>query len=399
MSHAFKFFLYRFLNREHNKFEQVAFKAACHLFCGVFSIPKAIKHVMLEEIEKHEWKKVLRRLSWLGARKTRGLLSFSDDYFDFSVGLTTSAALKAYDYIERCAGDDFLKQITLAQLASAVLESQVPPGHACELTTLKNNEYDELYTRHVGAANSFLTELKRGQMHSNEAHNGKSLNDAEMHQDQAKGRSQGTNLMHKYGYTVFKQVLDISSHADVPVFVISGTFLGLIREKNFIPHDFDIDLGVMQDEYSEELIRTVDAHQDFRVSEPDFPCFREVDADGAVTYRRERIPALVKIYHKNGVQVDLFVHFDEGSIVWHGSSLHRWDNKKFDLIERDFLGEAVLSPANHDEYLTENYGDWRTPVKKFNCNVGTPNITLSNSCKTRCYFLKKDYFSLDDPVY
>ena len=27
-----------------------------------------------------------------------------------------------------------------------------------------------------------------------------------------------------------------------------------------------------------------------------------------------------------------------------------------------------------DRYLTENYGDWRTPVTEFDCATGTPNI-------------------------
>lgn len=102
---------------------------------------------------------------------------------------------------------------------------------------------------------------------------------------------------------------------------------------------------------------------------------------------------MIKLHHNSGVQVDIFIHFEEGPVYWHGSSLHRWDNLKFDLVEREFLGLNVLAPREADRYLTENYGDWRTPVKQFNCSTGTPNVAISDSCKTRCYFLKREYFS------
>ena len=40
-------------------------------------------------------------------------------------------------------------------------------------------------------------------------------------------------------------------------FVLAGTFLGFIREKSFLTHDLDIDIGLMSEDISLEQIKTV----------------------------------------------------------------------------------------------------------------------------------------------
>ena len=43
------------------------------------------------------------------------------------------------------------------------------------------------------------------------------------------------------------------------------------------------------------------------------------------------------------------------------------------LEEREFLGRTHLIPKDYDTYLTENYGDWRTPKVAFDSAFDTPN--------------------------
>jgi len=310
VKHSIKFFLYKYLHKEHSRFELSIFKFSCHMFCGFFAIPASIKDVVLREIEKNDLKNAMRRLSWLGFWRTRGILCVRDDYFDFSIGLNMIAAQQGYDFIKGRRNNNFLKQIALAQLSSAVLEAQVPQDSSRELEKLRSASYDDLYRKHLDCATSMLHDVKASTPHSSPIDQAvKSLaKDPQQPKVSVGARS---NLMHKYGLKVLKKVLSIFADNGTPVFVISGTFLGLIREKNFIAHDYDIDLGVMEGDFNAELIKLFQAHQDFRVSEPEFPCFREVDEQGAVTYRRADVPALVKIYHKTGVQVDLFIHFSE----------------------------------------------------------------------------------------
>ena len=112
----------------------------------------------------------------------------------------------------------------------------------------------------------------------------------------------------------------------------------------------------------------------------------------------ERSLALVKLIHENGINVDVFVHHREGGVLWHGSSIHRWENSVFDLAEHTLGGVRVLGPADADRYLTENYGDWRTPVTEFNCTTGTPNLVITRSFRSVALFLTRlGHFAHGDP--
>ena len=80
------------------------------------------------------------------------------------------------------------------------------------------------------------------------------------------------------------------------------------------------------------------------------------------------------------MHIDFFIHHkehrDENLYIWHGSSIHRWDNSTFTLKRYNFGGTEVFGPAESDKYLTENYGDWRTEVKNFSCTTDTPNFSV-----------------------
>ena len=147
-------------------------------------------------------------------------------------------------------------------------------------------------------------------------------------------------------------------------YVISGTFLGIVREGGFLAHDYDIDVGVTFDpEHPEVLDDLVAALR----RSPRYVVKKLDDAQTVVEvepgrYAVERAPALVKLIHENGINVDVFVHHRDGDRLWHGSSIHRWENSAFDLTDYTLAGVPVLGPADADRYLTENYGDWRTPV-------------------------------------
>ena len=59
----------------------------------------------------------------------------------------------------------------------------------------------------------------------------------------------------------------------------------------------------------------------------------------------------------------------------------------------------MLGPADADRYLTENYGDWRTPVTEFNCTTGTPNLVISRTFRSVALFLTRlAHFAHGDPV-
>lgn len=180
--------------------------------------------------------------------------------------------------------------------------------------------------------------------------------------------------------------------SDMRWFLVSGSFLGLIRENGFLPHDYDIDIGVFEDEI--DIDATIAA-----VARSGRFVLKKYDHHTSSLFRPEievvnpAIPYILKLVHLSGVHIDLFIHYRDTQSTpasyWHGSSLHRWNNSPFELKTYNFYDMQVLGPADADTYLTENYGDWRTPVTEFNCTTDTPNLVLMPHPVAVVIFLKR----------
>jgi hypothetical protein len=176
--------------------------------------------------------------------------------------------------------------------------------------------------------------------------------------------------------------------ATVPWYVISGTFLGLIREGGFLAHDYDIDLGIhAEDADLPEIVSAIARSRDFFLHKSDVQQTFHRGLDGTVL--SDARPILYKIVHRSGLHIDLFVHYLDDGQRWHGSNVHRWTNHAFALAPYQLAGVAVLGPADADRYLTENYGDWRTPRTDFNPSTGTPNLAMVHNLASFVLFLRR----------
>lgn len=163
----------------------------------------------------------------------------------------------------------------------------------------------------------------------------------------------------------------------MPWYIISGTFLGAVREGTFLSHDYDIDIGINAEDFSESaLLEAILQASDLTLVNIS-PHLHLTEHNGVLTDHAR--PALYHILHISGIGIDVFIHHLDGDLRWHGSAEHRWDNHDFALIDYTISGLPVRGPALADRYLTENYGDWRTPVKTFNCSTGTPNVRFNHS--------------------
>ena len=182
----------------------------------------------------------------------------------------------------------------------------------------------------------------------------------------------------------------------MPWFLVSGTFLGLVREKAFLAHDYDIDFGVFEDQIDiATTCAAILASDQFVLKKYDYHRSSLFTTDTVST--NPDMPYILKIIHTSGIHIDLFIHYRDTkttpAVYWHGSSLHRWENSAFEIIPYTFYDHTVLGPANADAYLTENYGDWRTPVTEFNCSTDTPNLALVPHPIAVVIFLKRYVFS------
>jgi hypothetical protein len=160
-------------------------------------------------------------------------------------------------------------------------------------------------------------------------------------------------------------------------FLISGTLLGYVRERDFIPWDKDVDLGIFSESLpTAELEAAVETWPRFTVKRLDW------------TNR-------LRIDHDNGVKIDLFPHYPDGpDRVWHDGTATRWWNTPFGLETVTFLGIEQAVPDDPERYLDENYGDWRTPDPSFDARLDAPNREITD----RPYFDSLQYFALLDAV-
>lgn len=154
----------------------------------------------------------------------------------------------------------------------------------------------------------------------------------------------------------------------IEFFLISGTLLGCVRENQLLGHDKDVDIGVFGS-VSLDTVRSA-VSSSLKMKE------REIGSADCLYVR-----------HVNGVMIDIFRHYEEGGKVWHGGIKTRWWNTPFELRQTQFLGHQFAVPSDPDLYLTENYGDWQTPVTLFDTFLDTPNMEVTDEDVLTLYFL------------
>lgn len=149
----------------------------------------------------------------------------------------------------------------------------------------------------------------------------------------------------------------------IPYFLSNGTLLGCIRDGDLIPHDSDIDLGIMIEDYKPEILDAFLA-KGFGLH----GIFGTIENGYEISLRR-------------GVKLDLFFYYKEGDkrtmSVFSGQQI-KYVYPDFKTIPWTFLGEPVRIPENYEEYLTAQYGDWRTPVEVWNYAKDPKNLKQDN---------------------
>lgn len=184
-------------------------------------------------------------------------------------------------------------------------------------------------------------------------------------------------------YATLRDARDLMQALNMPWYIVSGTFLGAVREGDFLAHDYDVDIGVNIEDFDhDQFLDGLRANDQFCLVRVD----DYVDLEGAdLTPVCAR--ALYKIMHHTGVEVDVFIHHLKGGQRWHGSARHRWWNVNFDLAPYTIADLDVPGPANADVYLRENYGEWRVPQTVFSCSTGTPNVSFNRNLVSIAQFM------------
>ena len=125
--------------------------------------------------------------------------------------------------------------------------------------------------------------------------------------------------------TTLTDMADILENNDIYYFLLGGTALGCHREKKFIEHDHDIDLGIFEDISFEKILDIVNKSNKFKLS-------------SVYPYNTEIINAteLTFIHKDTNVRLDIFKHFKV---------------EKYKYMSYAYLGKCSNKPRNRCEYL------------------------------------------------
>lgn len=161
---------------------------------------------------------------------------------------------------------------------------------------------------------------------------------------------------------VAKKMLEtFKTYADkhkVKFFLLFGTCLGAVRDKDFIDDDVDVDIGVYADDPNlKNMLNDMMSHHDHNYYEQKGKIMR---CEILMYYSLDINPL-----HKIGDKYYYLKKFQDGKMYG-----KEYPEKFFDTLEEiDFKGMKVKVPAYPKEYLTYLYNGWERKAPK-----GTSNL-------------------------
>lgn len=158
----------------------------------------------------------------------------------------------------------------------------------------------------------------------------------------------------------------VLAQTGLKVFLVSGTLLGYARCGGLLPHDKDIDVGVLGWECQYDMIPALLGSGLFQID------------NGLRTLQGQDTYILPVRHLPTGIPVDVFIyHQIDGRYVTGVQGafgyVQRFAFTPFGLREVDFLGIRIHVPDDVDRNLTENFGDWRVPDPGYISHLESPS--------------------------
>lgn len=358
--------LLRYLNRRHSVLSRYGLGAIAWFGTWLFTQSLTFAGLMQREFIRDDFRLAFRRAGWFARHIFPALDLFEDPFFDFTMET---------DAKQRQRMEAFVKRYKAHQ-SQAVYETDMLYIRAANLHGVIEQHPEGCYphkdiTEFYDNADRALANL---------ATPPKSEDSGEEYRRDDFSREDAVKAL--------SDLADALPLKEWNWYVISGTFLGLHRDGGFLPHDYDIDVGIHGEDVDiPKLVADLAAYPRFVTKKVDLHI--EITQETSGLLHLTKVPALVKLVHENGLNLDVFIHYTENGRCWHGSIIHRWENSPFSLVKRELEGIPVYAPEDAERYLTENYGDWKIPVKEFDCTTGTPNLVVTRNFLSVALFLKR----------
>ncbi len=166
-------------------------------------------------------------------------------------------------------------------------------------------------------------------------------------------------------HQVIKDIERLVLMHQLPLFMVAGSLLSLVREGDFFLSDKDIDLGLLDGDFAQVTDLLIKSGYFDDISPPNY----------FVGYTQLR-------HRATGFTVDVTRYHSEAEHIYatwghiSGEVLRQTRFAKFSLREQQFasLRCRLLIPAQTDQYLSSMYGDWRTPDPHFDTVIAACNL-------------------------
>lgn len=172
-----------------------------------------------------------------------------------------------------------------------------------------------------------------------------------------------------------KTLKDFTDELENKYFIVYGTCLGAHREKNFIKHDLDVDVGIMRSDFNFEMLENL-VKKGFKI----WNMFGSKELGFEISFK------------KNGIKVDLmFFYYDnDKKLIWNslwdngginGLSdmiIHSYDKELFEIVNIKLNNIKFQSLGL--KYIKAVYGEnWQTPITPWNWR--TDHLCIDNNLK------------------
>ncbi len=163
-----------------------------------------------------------------------------------------------------------------------------------------------------------------------------------------------------------------------------GTLLGIVRDGDLLPWDHDIDLSIdINDAKRLKSLQRIFWLKGLKLSERKY-----TKSFGAIQKGQTRIFKVKPIafslwnifdrkFDKKAMIGDIFVKTtDNQHTYWQakGKILRVCKSHYNGYSTINYNGHELKIPLNFDDYLTAKYGDWKVPVKEWNCKKDEKTI-------------------------
>lgn len=156
-----------------------------------------------------------------------------------------------------------------------------------------------------------------------------------------------------YAMDKARKILD---HFQITYWIDAGTLLGKVRDYRFIPHDTDIDFGIIMGNDKAQFIQYVMEYESFRLVRKQ----TYVDDVGKIVMPSQTL----YLHEPTGVLVDFYWFYvedrDAGAVLLNHNECGTL-SIPFDLI---YPVQDNAYPNQPEAYLAHRFGpDWRTPAE------------------------------------